>query len=254
MKTSFVEKIIGRNVLKYWDKSARSARSMPISVLREERNKARNLRSKLNKLIHIADNRLQLPLEGANAMQHPRNSDWAHRPEVWRGSIQPTGIAAAENRAVLGQEVTVFHDCKTSELTLRQIRNSRERDLAAYGLRMDVFEFDGSFLSLVLDLPDEAVNGLRTSHLLRMDVIVETERPTEIFARLNIKQGPNTEQVVRELPLHEDEVMVEFDLAYTKMNENRVERLWIDLIFENPKMNQITIRDLTLSRQQRAEL
>ena len=254
MKNSLVEQIIGRRVLKYWDKAAHSAESMSMATLKDERAKARILRSKLNQVIHIGDKRLQLPYEGSNAMLHPRNSDWSHRPEVWRGSIQPTGIAAAENKAALGHEVTIFHDCKTSELTLRQVRNSRERDLAPYGLRMDVFEFDGSFLSLVLDLPQEAVSGLLKSHLLRMDVIVETERPTEIFARLNIKQGPNTEQVVRELPLHEEDVMVEFDLAYTKMNENRVERLWIDLIFENPKMNQITIRDLTLSRQQRAEL
>lgn len=254
MKNSLVEKILGRRVLKYWEKIANSAGSMPLAKLRDERTKARTLRNKLNQVIHIGDKRLQLPYEGPNVMMHPRNADWSYRPEVWRGSIQPTGIAAAKNKAVLGDEVTIFHDCKTSELTLRQIRNFRERDLAPYGLRMDVFEFDGSFLSLVLDLPQEAVSGLRKSHLIRMDLIVETERPTEIFARLNIKQGPNTEQIVRELPLDQDEVMVEFDLAYTRMNENRIERLWVDLIFENAKMNQIIIRDLTLSRQHRAEL
>ena len=48
--------------------------------------------------------------------------------------------------------------------------------------------------------------------------------------------------------------MVEFDLAYTKLNEKRVERIWLDLIFEGPEMNQVTIRDLTLSRYPRAEL
>ena len=48
--------------------------------------------------------------------------------------------------------------------------------------------------------------------------------------------------------------MVEFDLAYTKVNEKRVERLWVDLIFEGPEMNQIILRDVTLSRRPRAEL
>ena len=43
------------------------------------------------------------------------------------------------------------------------------------------------------------------------------EKPLEIFARLNIKHGPNVEQIVRELPLNEEEVMVEFDLAYTRI-------------------------------------
>ena len=104
------------------------------------------------------------------------------------------------------------------------------------------------------DLPDEAARGLRQKHLLRMDVIVEMEKPLEIFARLNIKHGPNVEQIVRELPLNEEEVMVEFDLAYSKMNEKRVERLWVDLIFEGPEMNQVILRDVTFSRRPRAEL
>jgi hypothetical protein len=155
---------------------------------------------------------------------------------------------------MLGREVTLFHDCAHSELSLRQLRNSREADLAPYGLRMDVFAFDGSFLSVVLDFPQEVVNGLTRKHLLRMDTIVEMEKPLEIFARLNIKHGPNTEQIVRELPLHEDEIMVEFDLAYSNLNEKRVERVWIDLIFENPQMSQVVLRDLTFSRRPRAEL
>ena len=84
---------------------------------------------------------------------------------------------------------------------------------------MDVFRFDGSFLSLVLDLPDEAARGLKLRHLIRLDMIVEMEKPLEIFARLNIKHGPNVEQIVCEVPLAAEEVMVEFDLAYSKINE-----------------------------------
>ena len=106
----------------------------------------------------------------------------------------------------------------------------------------------------MIDLPEDAARGLKLKHLIRLDVIVEMEKPLEIFARLNIKHGPNVEQIVRELPLNEEEVMVEFDLAYSKMNEKRVERLWVDLIFEGPEMNQIILRDVTLSRRPRAEL
>lgn len=155
---------------------------------------------------------------------------------------------------MLGREVTLFHDCAQSELTLRQVRNSRESDLAPFGLRMDVFNFDGSFLSLVLDMPDASVEGLKKWHLIRMNTIVEMEKPLEIFARLNIKHGPNTEQIVRELPLNEVDCIVEFDLAYSNLNEKRIERAWIDLIFENPEMSQVTLRDLTFSRSPRADL
>ena len=84
--------------------------------------------------------------------------------------------------------------------------------------------------------------------------IVELEKPLEIFARLNVRHGPNTEQIVRELPIYQDDVMVEFDLAYTKLNEKRVESMWVDLIFEGPQMNQVTLRDVTFCRTPRAEL
>ena len=75
-----------------------------------------------------------------------------------------------------------------------------------------------------------------------------------MFARLNIKHGPNTEQLVLELPLGQEDVMVEFDLGYFDINEKCVERMWLDLIFEGPEMNQITMRDITFCRYPRAEL
>jgi hypothetical protein len=106
----------------------------------------------------------------------------------------------------------------------------------------------------VLDLPTEATAGLKQKHIIRVDLIAEMEKPLEIFARLNIKHGPNTETIVREVPLNETEVMVEFDLGYSKINEKRVEKIWLDLIFEGPEMNQIVLRDITITRRPRAEL
>ena len=80
------------------------------------------------------------------------------------------------------------------------------------------------------------------------------ERPVELFARLNIRHGPNTEQIVREMPLDSDTTKAEFDLAYIDLKEKRIEKVWVDLIFENPEMNQITLRDLTFSRRPRAQV
>ena len=157
-------------------------------------------------------------------------------------------------KTALGEEVTLFHDCPLSELSVRQVRNTREGDLAPYGLRMDVFHFGGTFLSLVIDMPPELAKGLTKSHLVRMDAIIETENPIDIFARLNIRHGPNTEQLVRELPTQDKSVMVEFDLAYGKINENRIEKIWLDLILDEPAMNQIVLKDLTFARCRRAAI
>ncbi len=251
---SFLERLVHRRALKRWSDAATEAEKLDLSTLKVLRGQARQIRRRLDQLAHVADARLTLPLIGSNAMQRPLHSDWAYRPEVWRGPIAPVGMASVENKARFGEEASIFHDCSTSELTLRQVRNTRESDLAPFGLRLDVFRFDGSFLSLVLDLPQSAVEGLKRKHLVRVQTIVEMEKPLEIFVRLNVRHGPNVEQIVRELPLHEQDVVVEFDLAYSKLNEKRVDAAWIDIIFEGPEMNQITLRDVTLSRRPRAEI
>lgn len=246
-------KVFSSNIRR-WARAARRADETELPLLRRQRNRARILKMHLDKLIHTADERLALPAVGSTNFPKPHNADWAWRPDLWRGPLATPGISSVQTKSMLGEEVTLFHDCSFSEITLRQLRNLREEDLAPYGLRLDVFQFDGSFLSLVIDLPKEGVDGLRRTHLLRMDAIVELETPLEIFARLNIKHGPNTEQIVRELSLGEEQNTVEFDLAYSKVNEKRVERAWIDLIFERPQMNQVTLRDLTFTRRPRANL
>lgn len=251
---TFWDTAIYRRAITRWALSAREASTAKLSVLRRQRVRARLLRAHLDRLIHVADERLALPVIGSNSFPKPHNADWAWRPELWRGPVAQRGISSVANKSMLGDEVTLFHDCADSELTLRQLRNQREEDLAPFGLRLDVFNFDGSFLSLVLDLPPEAASGLKRAHILRVNSILELEKPLEVFIRLNIRHGPNTEQIVREMPLNSDDKSVEFDLAYTNLNEKRIDKVWIDVIFENPQMNQVTLRDLTFSRRPRAQL
>ncbi|MGR3760994.1 DUF6478 family protein [Roseobacteraceae bacterium NS-SX3] len=249
-----LDRLLHRGSLHRWRRAARQSGEAPLSELRQQRNEARQLRTHLDRLIHTADGRLALPQIGSSHFPRPHGTDWSWRPELWRGPLPVPGISSAPSKSELGGEVQLFHDCAFSELTLRQLRNTREKDLAPFGLRMDVFNFDGSFLSLVLQLPAAAAAGLTRDHLLRVDAAIETEKPLEIFARLNIRHGPNTEQLVRELPLGAEDAAVEYDLAYSRLNEKRIEKIWLDLIFEAPEMNQVILRDLTFSRHRRAAI
>lgn len=251
---TMMDRFIHNSALRWWRQAARQVQSADLAALRKYRQRARQLRTHLNEVIHTADERLALPMTGSNAFPKPFGTDWAWRPELWRGPLPVPGLSSVPTKSMLGREVTLFHDCAHSELSLRQLRNLREADLAPYGVRMDVFKFDGSFLSLVIEMPKDAVRDLTKDHVIRVDTIVEMEKPLEIFARLNVKHGPNTEQIVRELPLKEENVMVEFDLAYSNLNEKRVEKAWLDVIFEGPEMNQVVLRDLTFSRRTRAAI
>lgn len=250
---TYINRFIFRRTLARWRTAADRAGLADAEALRGLRSEGRQLRRQIDRALHVAEGRLALGAETA-AIPRPLLADWAWRPELWSGPVTPPGLAAVATRAAFGSEAKLFHDCAESELTLRQVRNTGETDLAPFGIRMDVFRFDGSFLSLALDLPEAALLGLTADRVIRLDLALETERPIEIFARLNIRHGPNTGQIVRELPRGAAAAMVEFDLAYARMNERRVEAAWLDLIFEGPEMNQIVIRDLTLCRRPRAAL
>ncbi len=249
-----LDRVLHRRAWRFWRKAAQSAPKTPLGTLRGQLNQARRLRQHLDRVVHIAEGRLALPQIGSSAFPKPHGTDWSWRPELWRGPLATPGLSSVQNKARLGSEVQMFHDCASSEITLRQLRNSRESDLAPFGLRMDVFKFDGSFLSLVVELPPAAAQGLAKQHLIRVNCLTESEQPIEIFARLNIQHGPNTEQLVREMSSDQKDQVVEFDLAYSRLNEKRIEKLWLDLIFEAPDLNQVILRDLTFLRMPRAAL
>ncbi|SNX68917.1 hypothetical protein SAMN05878503_102357 [Cereibacter ovatus] len=250
-----IDRLVHRAALRRWRRAAdAAAAAVDPATLRLLRGRGRALRRQIDRLLHVAEDRLRLPMIGSTAMRRPLGTDWSWRPDLWRLPAPLPGMAPAPPRAEIAPGATLFHDCRDSEITLRQIRTTGEADLAPYGLRIEVFGFDGRFLSLVLDLPDAAAQGLQKRHLIRLETALDLERPMRIYARLNVRHGPNTEQIVRELPPGEVAPVVEFDLGYTAIDEARVDRLWLDLIFDAPRMNRVLLRDLTLGRRPRAEV
>ena len=243
-----------RQARKFWQRAAREVGTARFDTLDRQRTHADALATCLAEFRHAADERLTFPRPGRDRFDRPGGTDWAWRPDAFRGALLRRGVAGVGNRAELDTGLTLFHDCDISELTFRQVRNRGASDLAPYGLRLDVFRFDGTFLSVALDLPGEAIAGLSRRHIVRLAITLHLERPAEVFARLNVKHGPNTEAMLREIPDPEGELTVEFDLAYTDLNEKRIEAAWLDLIFEGAEMNQIELRDLTLCRYPRAEI
>ncbi len=148
---SILDSLMHRRFMRQWGRAARLAGTSKLSRLRHVRTTARLLRSHLDRWIHKADEQLALPIIGSNNFSRPHNAYWAWRPKLWRGPLQPPGMSSVQTKSILGNEATLFHDCQLSELTLRQLRNQREEALAPYGVRMDVFKLDGSFLSLGID-------------------------------------------------------------------------------------------------------
>lgn len=248
-----LDRYIQGKVLSRWRKLAEEAQTTPLSLLRRQREHARTLRKHLDQVIHAADDRLTRPQIGSERFSKPIGTDWSWRPDLWRRPLARTGVASAPRKTRIDDQVTLFHDCRHSEIAVRQNRNGQERDLAPFSLSVEVFSFDGSFLSLSVEFPAEASRDLTGQHLFKMDALIDFERHAEIFARLNIQHGPNTEQVLRQLDMSGGESPLDFDLAHLSLNEKRIQKIWLDLIFDKPSMNRFVLRDLTICRHHRAD-
>jgi hypothetical protein len=243
-----------RKVQEYWARTAEAAPTLRPLALHGLRSQARAMRRQIDRVIHVADHRLAAPAIGTGLPRLPLGTDWSWRADAWRGPLPLPGLIATGERSRISDDLSLYHDCPLGEVAVRQSRNSGEDDRAPFGLKIEVFGFQGSFLSLATSLPPEAVQGLKSRHLVRVDAMVDAERPLRAYARLNVKHGPNVAQLVREIPALSGGMVVEFDLAYAKLDDTRIERAWLDLIFNDAAMSGIRLRDLVVSRRPRAEL
>ncbi len=250
----FLERWHLRKLQARWAHAAATAPEMDSFDLRALRAEAKGMRRLIDRVVQAADMRLGTPALGAALPQLPLGTDWSWRPDAWRGPLPEPGAVARGDRTPIGEDRALYHDCPLGEVVLRQVRNESEADRAPYGLTIDVFGFRGSFLSLAMNLPEAGVTGLRSRHLVRAELVMESDRPVRAFARLNIKHGPNVAQLVSNLASDGREKVAEFDLAYGDLHDKRVEKVWLDLIFNDVAMTNITLRDVVVSRRPRAEL
>lgn len=257
MNIRFSDRLSGlstRRMRLHWARLADSVSDIEASELRHLRGRARGIRKQVDQFLYRAEEKLSLPMSDVPVLDQPLHSDWKWRPSLWSGPLPDCAAAEIPRRFDLGPDATLYHDCDRSEITARQVRNTASAIAAPFGLALDIFGFEGSFLSLVVELPQESLKSLGRRHIIGTSLCFDAERPLEVFARLNVQHGPNTEQVVREIPAGTEDPSVEFDLAYAEINEKRIEKAWIDLIFEGPEMNAITVQDVTLARWPRAEM
>ncbi|WP_298438096.1 DUF6478 family protein [uncultured Jannaschia sp.] len=218
---------------------------------------ARDVAAQARRIADASEARMKRPRMDEDGIARPAQCDWAWRPLPWSAALDPACISGAAGGTTLAPGVTLFHDCPLSEITLRQRRSTDPLAVAPYALSLDALRFDGSFLSLALDLPPDGATTLRTSHIVRVTLTLRRERPAEMFVRLNVRHGPNTEQLVSELSpgnRPDSPVTAEFDLGFQEINPTRLEHAWIDLIFERPAMNRVDIADMTVTRRPRADL
>lgn len=179
----------------------------------------------------------------------PPRTDWSWRPAPWCGPLSPLGIAGLRSGHVVAEGVTVHHDCPQNLITLRQAAVDGRWEVS-----LDWSGFAGSYLSMVVALPPAGLAGLSPDHVLSLSALRGSEVGGSVFARLNIRNGPNVAQSSQHGGFAHAPERVEFDLAYMTFEPARVTEVWIDLIFEARSANRVSLADVVLTRHRRATL
>jgi hypothetical protein len=159
----------------------------------------------------------------------------------------------------LGDGLAVFHDCPVLDLTLAYLDQSGMPDAPPRGFAITVGQFTGSYFSFVVDLPEPVARGLTRQNIV--SVRLALSGPTEIYTRLNLRHGPNTDAVVRKAAAAgasgtsaETDLRVDFDLAPVAFDADTMTAAWVDIIVSRPAGLRIEVRDIILSRRLRAML
>jgi hypothetical protein len=249
----FFERLGLGQSLKRW-RRALQAGGLSAADLRAMLTEMRSLRNRLDTLTGEAQTALMTRGTVETLSINDIQCDWYGRPGAWAEAMRPRGIVDLPSPSALPGGVTVYHDAAHYDLSLRQEMAPEAYGDARYGLVLEVYRFDGSFVSFVHDLPPEAVAGLTLNHFIAVDIRAEREQPVEVYARLNVQHGPNVEQMVRQVDFRGAGGRAEFDLAYTKINERRIEKAWLDLIVEGPEMTRIALWDVVVMRAPRADV
>lgn len=151
--------------------------------------------------------------------------------------------ANPESGTELAPGLKLFHDAERAAFSWRQ------RPIAGgghYGLSFTVYEFDGAFLSLVVEVPDDDLPIIAAHRTLQLSFSVAATRPLTLYARLNFQRDAD------HTALHD--AMIVRDGSYTACFEQLTDEaelrvgtsVWADLIFAKPAMVEFEISDLAL--------
>jgi hypothetical protein len=150
--------------------------------------------------------------------------------------------------------MTLFHDCPSAEIVVRQHAQTPSSTIAPQGFSVETFHFGGSYLSFAFALPSVVVRGLTPDHLMTVEARMTTSPPVEVYLRLNLRHGPNVTQITRQVPWAVAEVRADFDFGAISFRPDQLSEVWLDLIFDRPEMTRGIVEDLVISRRLRAIL
>ncbi|MBY8975282.1 hypothetical protein KHP62_05665 [Rhodobacteraceae bacterium NNCM2] len=124
-----------------------------------------------------------------------------------------------------------------------QIRAGGEAPL----LRLTIYRFSGSFLSLAMAIPAAKIAQIRSGHTLGVSFHARASRPIALNTRLNLIVNGQREDLSSHRILGDCAHAVDFDLRRFDLTKETALSAWVDLILREPSMVEIDLKDVSIT-------
>ena len=174
----------------------------------------------------------------------PRRSDPAPEPaaicyEIFKERIGRRWSFAPVPGEEICNDLTLFHDAGNSLFYWSQGR--------APSLVLTTYQFLGTYVSLAAGMPAATVASLGPGSRIDVKMKITSTRPLTTFLRLNLDLPEGRELLHETLVIDRSDKHARFDLAGARGSVDSARNAWLDIIFSDPSMSEIAIKDLQLN-------
>lgn len=210
---------------------------------------ARRLRGEIRReMQRLSTLEARLDLGRGGADPDPRGGAaavWSLTPVAFRRALVPGGVVDPASGSAIGPDLSLFHDGAPAVLAWRQ-RPDPGAGWGAQRLGLVVYQFTGSFLSLVVGVPPDLAARARSGMGIELGFSAQATRPITLYLRLNIDDGAHRATLHDTVLVLQGTRRVVFDLTSAAEALRGRPRIWLDLIFAEPAMAEIELGRLRL--------
>ena len=163
---------------KFWRRRLQRAAREKTAKLRQQRREALTLQTQLADVLERINDELHHRLGDSKTYWHGSTMLWSWRPELWTVRCPSRSGPVVQSGARLTSNTKVFFDGGDRAVIFKQLRNDISQGFAPYGVALELFQFDGSFLSLAIDLPDSLCGTFAKDKLIGLSGAIFAERAT----------------------------------------------------------------------------
>lgn len=198
---------------------------------------ARPLHRRLSHFIRISDNRLK----EAEKLQ-PYNGQAVWRHSAFRYLLRNHGIVAPISGACIWSGCRAVHDCSLKEITVRQIERADNSSSSLYAISVETYHVNGSFFSVVFDLPIEVLRHARDTGSVSAYILLDTSVKSSSFLRMNVRANGKNIRITRDiLSCGYSESLFELSECVSDLRD--IEAVSIEVVMELHMMSNLIVHD-----------